>query len=199
MKKQTGTEYIVEKILDKKKFKKDDKYLVKWLGYAESKSTWEPISHLTKCLDLVVEFEKSRDISAEKKPAAENEEKKFLGKRKRISSEEREDGKSSESFPNKKLKLELERENLLKSPTNNKIKSGSLIEQLNSIKSDSSSSAEKNLKSITSIKSPEKINHMQSLNDKFRDSGSITSPKMVTRTMLRKSEDDKIIENVYEK
>jgi hypothetical protein len=195
MKKQTETEYIVEKILDKKKFKKDDKYLVKWLGYAESKSTWEPISHLTKCLDLIVEFEKSRDISA----AAENEEKKFLGKRKRISSEEREDGKSSESFPNKKKKLELERENLLKSPTNNKIKSGSLIEQLNSIKSDSSSSAEKDLKPIASIKSPEKINHKQSLNDKFRDSGSITSPKMVTRTMLRKSEDDKIIENVYEK
>ena len=144
-------------------------------------------------------FEKACNISAEKKPEAKIDEKKLIGKRKRIPSEEREDGKSSESFPSKKSKLELERENLLKSPTNNNKKGGGLKEQLNSIKSESSSSAEKEIKPKASIKNREKVNNMQSLNDNFRDSEIITSPKMVTRTMLRKSEDDKIIENVYEK
>ena len=75
MKKQKENEYIVEKILDKKKFLTEDKYLVKWYGYPESKSTWEPVTHLTKCWDLIIEFEKSHNISAEKKPETKTEEK----------------------------------------------------------------------------------------------------------------------------
>jgi hypothetical protein len=197
MKKQSETEYIVEKILDKKKFKNEVKYLVKWMGYAESKSTWEPVSHLMKCMDLVEEFEKSQNKPSDKKQP-KTEDKKLIGKKRRNSSEEKEEEKSSETFSNEK-EVELDRENLLKSPTKYATKSSRLSEKINSIKSISSSSPEHMTKDIPSIKSPEKLNHMQSVNDILRDNVVLTSPKILTRTMLKKSEDDKIIENVYEK
>jgi transposase InsO family protein len=54
-KKQTGIEleegeYEVEKILDKRVRRGKTEYLIKWKGYNENENSWEPISHLRKCL-----------------------------------------------------------------------------------------------------------------------------------------------------
>ena len=49
--------YAIEAILDKRKFRKTWKYLVKWKGYDEQDSTWEPLSHLEYCADLVAEYD----------------------------------------------------------------------------------------------------------------------------------------------
>lgn len=34
-----------------------EKYLIKWKGYDSTCNTWEPISNLYNCLDLVIEYE----------------------------------------------------------------------------------------------------------------------------------------------
>lgn len=49
--------YSVEKILDKRKIKGVTKYLIKWKGYSETDSTWEPLHHLTFIREMVDEFE----------------------------------------------------------------------------------------------------------------------------------------------
>jgi hypothetical protein len=50
-------EYEVERVLDKRKVRNAVQYLVKWAGYPEYDSTWEPARHLAHCPDLVQEFE----------------------------------------------------------------------------------------------------------------------------------------------
>lgn len=50
-------EYVVEKILDKKKFGNVYKYLIKWEGYPHDSNTWEPIEHLMGVKILVDQFE----------------------------------------------------------------------------------------------------------------------------------------------
>jgi hypothetical protein len=50
-------EYTVEKILDKKKIKGEFKYLVKWEGWDEKDSTWEPLENLQNVQGLVEQFE----------------------------------------------------------------------------------------------------------------------------------------------
>lgn len=37
-----------------------EKCRVKWLGYPESESTWEPIENLTNCIDVVIKFNESQ-------------------------------------------------------------------------------------------------------------------------------------------
>ena len=49
--------YEVEKIIDRRIVKGKKEYLIKWKGYPESQSTWEPISHLTNIKDMVKEFD----------------------------------------------------------------------------------------------------------------------------------------------
>jgi hypothetical protein len=49
--------YTVERILDKKKDGKKLLYLVKWEGYPEEESTWEPIANLQNVKDMVKLFE----------------------------------------------------------------------------------------------------------------------------------------------
>lgn len=56
----TESEYLIEKIMDKKTEKGKPKYLIKWLGYPHCQNTWEPLSHLQNCIDLVEEFENSK-------------------------------------------------------------------------------------------------------------------------------------------
>ena len=51
-------EYKVEKILNKRKFRGNDRYLVQWKGYTTEKDTWEPKENLGNVEDLVREFEK---------------------------------------------------------------------------------------------------------------------------------------------
>lgn len=49
-------EYVVEKILAHKYSSGSHKFLVKWSGWSEEANTWEPISHLSNCTDLLDEF-----------------------------------------------------------------------------------------------------------------------------------------------
>lgn len=49
-------EYEVEAILDSKRYRNSVRYLVHWKGYDASERTWEPISALANCNDLVLEF-----------------------------------------------------------------------------------------------------------------------------------------------
>jgi hypothetical protein len=49
--------YIVERIVDRKKFKGKVKYLVKWEGYPEDQNTWEPIENLNGVRDLLTIFD----------------------------------------------------------------------------------------------------------------------------------------------
>jgi len=51
-------EYEVEKILNKKKFREKDRYLVQWKGYTVEEDIWEPRENLGNAEDLVKEFEK---------------------------------------------------------------------------------------------------------------------------------------------
>ncbi len=50
-------EYIVEKILEKKKLGSIWKYKVKWEGYSEEECTWEPKENLKNVKYLIEEFE----------------------------------------------------------------------------------------------------------------------------------------------
>src|ERR1700680_3632287 len=49
-------EYEVETILDSRKFRNQYQYLVKWKGYDAGHNSWEPISHLTHCTELIDTF-----------------------------------------------------------------------------------------------------------------------------------------------
>lgn len=50
--------YEVEKILDSRIHRGRLQYLVSWLGYDESERSWEPISHLNGCRELIEEFKR---------------------------------------------------------------------------------------------------------------------------------------------
>ena len=39
----SSEEYVVEKIIDYNK--EENKYLIKWHGYADSENTWEPVEN----------------------------------------------------------------------------------------------------------------------------------------------------------
>ncbi|XP_022112326.2 chromobox protein homolog 1-like [Pieris rapae] len=52
-------EYVVEKVLNKKIVKGKTQYLLKWKGYKEEESTWEPVENLD-CEELIKAFEDSR-------------------------------------------------------------------------------------------------------------------------------------------
>ena len=51
-------EYKVKKILNKKKFRGKDRYLVQWNRYTAKEDTWEPRENLENARDLVEKFEK---------------------------------------------------------------------------------------------------------------------------------------------
>ena len=53
-------EYVVEKILDKRIYKNQTQYLIKWDGYPENQSTWEPKDNLNNAKLWVNKFEKMR-------------------------------------------------------------------------------------------------------------------------------------------
>ena len=56
-------EYEVERILDKRmakfrsKHKRVPQYLIKWKGYGHEHNTWEPLSNLTHCNEILQAFE----------------------------------------------------------------------------------------------------------------------------------------------
>lgn len=49
-------EYVVEKILAHKYRGGKHTFLVKWKGWSEKANTWEPISHLSNCKEMLEEF-----------------------------------------------------------------------------------------------------------------------------------------------
>ena len=50
-------EYEIEKIIGKRIIKGNIEYKVKWLGYDESQSTWEPIKHLIHAKEVIKDYE----------------------------------------------------------------------------------------------------------------------------------------------
>jgi hypothetical protein len=59
---QKPTEFLVEKIIGKRIFKKKTQYLVRWLGYSSKDDTWEPSDNLPK--ELIEEYNKSLEEPA---------------------------------------------------------------------------------------------------------------------------------------
>jgi len=68
-------EYQVEKITDSRIVKNKIQYLVKWLGYPESESTWEPEVNVRNAQDAITQFDiefpdKEYPQPVEEKPVA---------------------------------------------------------------------------------------------------------------------------------
>ena len=64
--------YTIERIL-KRRYRLDQlEYLVKWEGYRESESTWEPIANLHQpgIIDMISEFEEKQAAAPKRKPKA---------------------------------------------------------------------------------------------------------------------------------
>ena len=72
--------YEVENILKKRIIKGKKEYLIKWKGYPENESTWEPLSHLRYIQYMIKEFEDKlkKENEEEKKEISENKEEKKL-------------------------------------------------------------------------------------------------------------------------
>jgi len=64
------TEWEVEKIIQHRKTRQGDEYLVKWLGYPDSENTWEPITHLTNCRQLLQQYRRTQDPRTEERTSS---------------------------------------------------------------------------------------------------------------------------------
>ena len=66
---EASDEYEVDKILNKRKVKGVVYYLVKWKGYGNKDSTWEPEAHLNDLDSMIEEFNERRAKKGAKKTA----------------------------------------------------------------------------------------------------------------------------------
>jgi hypothetical protein len=53
----------VQRILDHRKQRKRNQYLVLWKGYPLSEATWEPIEHLNGALELLLKYNQKNNIA----------------------------------------------------------------------------------------------------------------------------------------
>ncbi|XP_075991880.1 chromobox protein homolog 5-like [Anticarsia gemmatalis] len=83
-------EYVVEKVLDKRTVKGKIQYLLKWKGYKEEESTWEPVENLD-CEELIKTYEENHKKDKEPKTTKKPEDR--GKKRVRESSEEKSSGR----------------------------------------------------------------------------------------------------------
>jgi len=73
-------------------------YCVKWVGYSKRQNTWEPLKNLTKCLELVEEFEEMAKELEEKEVTQES-------RKRSISFEDDSDEEEENSAEAKKMKV----------------------------------------------------------------------------------------------
>ena len=88
--------YEVEKIKDRRIIGGRKEYLIKWKGYSDNESTWEPLSHLIFILDIVEEFDIQYDNKKIKKNSKEkNKNTQLVGKKRDKSKKEISDNLSN--------------------------------------------------------------------------------------------------------
>ena len=95
--------YEVENIIDRRIIRGRKEYLIKWKGYPESQSTWEPINHLRYIQELVKRFNEKYDnknINSKDK----NKEKKEKEIKEKINKEDEKDIKKKEKKCDKEEK-----------------------------------------------------------------------------------------------
>lgn len=65
--------YYVERIVGRRKRKRNYEYFVKWVDWPHEQNTWEPIEHLSECLDMIEEYNRQVQLSkdASHKPNVE--------------------------------------------------------------------------------------------------------------------------------
>ena len=65
----TADEYIVDKLLDRRRRQRVTEYLIKWRGYPKSQATWEPREELERrCEDLLAAYDSAHPPTAKAKP-----------------------------------------------------------------------------------------------------------------------------------
>jgi len=94
-------EYYVEEVLDKRIFNGKTEYLIKWEGWSEQDSTWEPIDNLQNIKNLIDKFEKERKEAKKRR----------LEQKLNKEADEKNAGSSSEQKTNKKPRLDDKIEN----------------------------------------------------------------------------------------
>jgi hypothetical protein len=70
----SGDEYDVERITDRRGRGRGLRYKVKWVGYPEEESSWLPVSRLHEARELVKEFEQRRRAPTDSPQAADSAE-----------------------------------------------------------------------------------------------------------------------------
>ena len=59
----SGSDFIVEAILNKRVKNNQIEYLIKWEGYPIEEATWEPVRNLSNVKDMIRRFESMREGS----------------------------------------------------------------------------------------------------------------------------------------